>query len=562
LCLKHAKPISNHCVFCIDASDLPYEQKVEVLSGQTGSPRQIEQTAQLTNPDSRVLLRNIDSDEATLGVFAECYQGLRTGDANRFIRNFWEVTGFRNGWVPFKSSSDETAGYYGGNTHALLWEDGRGQLAEYARATRERLHDMHESGNRSWGKRGIAFGQITLRPTHYFGEHYDNTLAVITPKQPNQLPALWAFCTSSAYVEAVRQLERGLYVTNASLVKVPFDLEYWQKVAAKKYPSGLPEPYSDDPTQWIFHGHPSVSAEPLQVAVARLLDYRWPAELDDSMRLSSEARELVQRCSGLEEYSDSDGIACIPSVRGEDPAAERLRALLTVAYGDDWSPAKEQELISATGSKAKDLDEWLCNDFFEHHCKLFHHRPFIWHIWDGRRRDGFHALVNYHKLAEGDGKGRQLLESLTYSYLGEWITRQKDGVKRGEGGAEDRLAAALELQKRLIAIIEGEPPFDIFVRWRPIEKQPIGWEPDINDGVRINIRPFMASDIPGGRKGAGVLRWKPNIKWSKDRGKEPKRPQEQFPWFWKDGNFTGDRVNDVHLTNEEKHKAREKAAKK
>ena len=27
-------------------------------------------------------------------------------------------------------------------------------------------------------------------------------------------------------------------------------------------------------------------------------------------------------------------------------------------------------------------------------------------------RDGFHALVNYHKLAEGDGKGRRLLESL------------------------------------------------------------------------------------------------------------------------------------------------------
>ena len=67
------------------------------------------------------------------------------------------------------------------------------------------------------------------------------------------------------------------------------------------------------------------------------------------------------------------------------------------------------------------LDDWLRNGFFEQHCKLFHHRPFIWHIWDGRRRDGFHALVNYHKLAESNGKGRRLLESLTYSYLGAWI---------------------------------------------------------------------------------------------------------------------------------------------
>ena len=43
------------------------------------------------------------------------------------------------------------------------------------------------------------------------------------------------------------------------------------------------------------------------------------------------------------------------------------------------------------------LDDWLRNQFFEQHCKRFHHRPFIWHIWDGRK-DGFSCLVNYHKL--------------------------------------------------------------------------------------------------------------------------------------------------------------------
>ena len=205
------------------------------------------------------------------------------------------------------------------------------------------------------------------------------------------------------------------------------------------------------------------------------------------------------------------------------------------------------------------LDDWLRNRFFEDHCKLFHHRPFLLHIWDGRKRDGFHALVNYHKLVQGNGKGRQLLESLIYSYLGDWITRQQDGVKRGEGGAEDRLAAALELQKRLVAVLDGDPPCDIFIRWKSIEEQPIGWEPDINDGVRLNIRPFMAHDLPGGKKGAGVLRAKPNIHWRKDRGREPVRDQAHFPWFWKNGKFTGERVNDVHLTNGQKRAAREAA---
>ena len=134
-------------------------------------------------------------------------------------------------------------------------------------------------------------------------------------------------------------------------------------------------------------------------------------------------------------------------------------------------------------------------------------------------------------------------------------------MKRGEGGAEDRLAAALELQKRLIAILEGEPPFDIFIRWKPVEEQPIGWEPDINDGVRLNIRPFMAQEIPGGKKGTGILRAKPNIHWKKDRGKEPQtvREQEAVPWFWNSDKFTGERVNDVHLAIAEKRAARDRA---
>ena len=47
-------------------------------------------------------------------------------------------------------------------------------------------------------------------------------------------------------------------------------------------------------------------------------------------------------------------------------------------------------------------------------------------------------------------------------------------------------------------------------------------EPRLNDGVRMNIRPFVQ---------AGILRKNPNIKWTKDRGNEPQR-QDEYPWFW------------------------------
>jgi hypothetical protein len=496
----------------------------------------------LNGPDSRITLEAHGSVK-TLGGYANSPQGIKTGDDGCFRRNWWELPTFDERWRPFQGTP-ESNGFVGGMRYAIDWaENGR----NFARL----------QGTTAWGKHGVVvklMGDLTF--SLYSGAYFDSNVTAIIPHKKTILQAIWTFCLSPEFKEELNVIEDGIKVNNATVVKVPFDLDYWTKVAEEKYPNGLPQLYSDDPTQWIFHGHPAQSDYPLQVAVTRVLGCRWPVELDPKMELADEQREWVNECEELLKYTDEDGIVCIPSVRGEETADSRLRILLVAAFGPDWSPLVEQELIKATGANAYNLDEWLRDHFFEQHCNLFHHRPFIWHIWDGRRRDGFHALVNYHKLAEGNGKGRRLLENLTYSYLGEWITRQREGVKRGEGGAEDRLAAALELQKRLIAIIEGEPPFDIFLRWKPIEDQPIGWEPDINDGVRLNIRPFLAQDIPGGRKGAGILRWKPNIDWKKDRGKEPFRPKEQYPWLWKDGEFTGDRVNDIHLNINDKQKAR------
>ena len=120
-------------------------------------------------------------------------------------------------------------------------------------------------------------------------------------------------------------------------------------------------------------------------------------------------------------------------------------------------------------------------------------------------------------------------------------------------GAQEKLAAAESLKKKLELIREGEAPYDIFVRWKPIEKQPIGWDPDLNDGVRLNIRPFMTvGDVR--KRGAGVLRDKPNIKWNKDRGKDV----ESAPWYHL---FKGDRINGHHLSLEEKRAANKRKEK-
>jgi len=415
------------------------------------------------------------------------------------------------------------------------------------------------------------------------GEVFGDHVAPLLPKKEEHLPAIWAFAQSGELAHQVRLLDKQVKIAVGSLLKVPFSLSRWLQVADEDFPNGLPEPESDDPTQWLFHGRPEESTAPLQAALARLLGYRWPAELDDQMRLSKRPRALVERCDELLKFADEDGIVCIWPVRGEASVADRLRTLLAAAFGDAWSASKERELLQAAadefnkGKVARSLDEWLVERFFEEHCKVFHHRPFIWHIWDGRA-DGFNALVNYHRLAGPDGEGRRTLESLTFSYLGDWIERQRADQRQDKEGADARLAAALDLQEQLKKILAGEPPYDIFVRWKPLHKQPIGWEPDINDGVRLNIRPFMSASLrKGGKKGAGILRTKPNTKWKKDRGKEPEslRPKADFPWFWScdpekrpehrqdfqgGTKFDGNRWNDLHYPNEVKHAARERQA--
>lgn len=513
------------------------------------------QAKQLENPDARVGLETT-SGISFLNKYAEGLVGLQTGDDPMFLMAFWETECMDHTTWEFLQGTPSIFTTYAGQSWVVRWEQKDGLLFSTPSA-------CPTKGLKALGKPGIAMHRMgQLFPYLYSKERFHQNVAVIVPHNPAHLPAIWCFCSSPEYKEAVQRIDQSLKVTNTTLVTVPFNLERWQKVADENYPHGLPGPYSDDPTQWIFHGHPCGSviwdentkktvkgslrtdASVLQVAVARLLGYRWPAELDTSMELTEEQWAWVKRCEDLQSFADADGIVCLPPVRGEASASERLLNLLAAAYGDAWSNDILAALLSNAHQAGKTLEIWLREKFFAQHCKLFRNRPFIWHIWDGLR-DGFAALVNYHKF---DHKN---LETLIYTYLGDWISRQKQDIATGIDGAQERLNAAEVLKKRLELILEGEAPYDIFVRWKPLAQQPLGWEPDIEDGVRLNIRPFLS--VPDvGKKGAGILHDKPNINWNKDRGKD----EESSPWYHL---FNGDRINDYHLTLAEKRAAREVA---
>lgn len=532
IAITELHPQINAAFAGLDANDArdPAGKAAVLLAGDV---RLLRQAAQFHNPDNRIGT-NGSAGQKLLATYARGNAGMRTGDAPQYIICFWEIEGAVRGWKYQQSTVDQTA-LFSGCEHMIHWEDGRGRYYAYvqAQAAGGYKSGVWKAGDQVWGKTGILISQIgNMDACLYLGEAFDNNASAIVPHDSSHVAAIWAFCSSSEYPAAVRRLDRKLNVTNATLVKVPFDLRYWQEVAAEKYPNGLPQPYSDDPTQWLFHGHPRHAAPgtELHVALARLAGYRWPAETDPEMRLSAEARARIAEAPTLPE-ADMDGLLALVPVLGERPLADRLRAYCAIAWGDAWQAGTEAALIAAACERAKDkppkrltLDAWLRTYAARQHAKLFHDRPFLWWITDGRA-DGFTVVAHYHRLTRAN------LERLAYTVLGDWITRLGD---------DPRTEAARVLQAKLARILEGEAPYDIFVRWKPLEKQPLGWDPDLDDGVRLNIRPFIEAE---------VLAHEPNVKYGVDRGKDV----PSAPWFKV---FNGERRNDHHTTLAEKRAAR------
>ncbi|GDX95759.1 hypothetical protein LBMAG47_14230 [Planctomycetia bacterium] len=548
-------PTDSSCLpsLNVEGARSPEEKARSLVTTQVTTSNQL---GQMRNTDCIVLEDLTRSAMTTLGDYMTTAQGLVTGDDNKFVRRWWESPLLSDEWTWLHLQPRNTEPY-SGRVATIRWQGGSGDLHK-----RSKAHNFPPP--EFLGAAGVAIQRMDLNATIFSGNVFGDHLAPLVPRDVSTLLPLWCFCESADFTAEVRKVDAALKVAVGSFAKVPFDLPHWETVAAERYPAGMPVPHTSDPTQWLFNGHPKDSDSPLHVAVARLVGYQWPrqtgSEFPDCPALGAD---------GLERHADADGIVCLSSVRGEPTAADRLLSLLADAYGSDWSADLRDKLLADVDANGKTLDDWLRDSFFEQHLKLFHQRPFVWHIWDGLR-DGFHCLVNYHRLAGPDGQGRRTLEKIAYEYLGDWITRQKAQQAAGEEGADARVAAAVHLQEQLAKIIEGEPPFDIFVRWKPLAEQPIGWDPDINDGVRLNIRPFMTARPLGAKaKKACILRAAPGIKWDKDRGNEPDRPKDQFPWFWTwdeesqdflgGTKFDGKRHNDLHYTRRAKEAARAKA---
>jgi hypothetical protein len=211
--------------------------------------------------------------------------------------------------------------------------------------------------------------------------------------------------------------------------------------------------------------------------------------------------------------ADDNGIVPFSQATGETRLAERVRHELAGLFPERNESQLEVEIVnelrrSVRGYKrCASIDDWLANIFFEYHANLYKNRPIFWHIASsqGTGSFAFGAIVHYHRF---DKNG---MAKLRATYIRDTIDelRRETGLADKAGRADDRieLQAKVEeaqtLDKRLQWIQEGrhegldggERDYRILTPWKDASTRPRGWDPDLDDGVKVNIAPLERAGV-------------------------------------------------------------------
>ena len=225
--LTEARPDADTVFAGLDANDAP-DPALKATVLREGAVRVLAQEEQRRNPDFRIAVEET-SKHRLLGDYAHGVHGLGSKDTPMFFRQFWEQILPVADWELLQTTIEDTCNF-GGMEQAVFWQNARGIL--HQRGSRG---EAVLAGAMAWGQSGVLISQMRALPAClYVGDIFDKNAAAIVPHDPVHLPAIWAFCSSPNYTAAIRRIDQTLKVTNATLVKVPFDLAHWQNVAAEK----------------------------------------------------------------------------------------------------------------------------------------------------------------------------------------------------------------------------------------------------------------------------------------------------------------------------------------
>ena len=180
----------------------------------------------------------------------------------------------------------------------------------------------------------------------------------------------------------------------------------------------------------------------ISVLALLLLSYRWPKQI--------EANEPIP------DWADEDGIIPLTDGTSEQRLVDRVRKRIAAEFEGGDVVVIEREFVEIMG---KPLDQWMETEFFKHHLKQFKKRPIAWQIQSGkytcRIKPAFACLVYYHKL-DGD-----TLPKIRTQYVGPLRQRYETELRGIEAVPVDARSTRQDKRRvELEKLIEELKEFD------------------------------------------------------------------------------------------------------
>ncbi len=484
---------------------------------------------------------------------ATASKGMGSGTNERFYQRWWEVdkaeVGQGRKWVPL-ANGGEYSPFYRTYEHVVYWENDGHAIRHNFGSNGKPLFRF--SGSRfmfkpgiSWGKRTDFFNAQVLPKGSIFSDEGNS----LFPHQENDCFLILGLLNSALICYLLNKTSGG-HKTSGYVGKIPI------KVGHRDILELNAKEYYELCEQWDTGNELSTNfVKPwlLQIAdrlpevttITNLIDECMEWETQDSAKCRYQQRQIDAAVYSLYEIStedrtiierelsnrpnetvwpqmvgksaeqkrlehlcrliscivknivevDSDGIVPLVTCASEPLLIDRVRKNLDNIFGVERSLGIESEINALLGKRTT-IEIWLAKQYFKYHVGLYKKRPIFWHITSDD--SSFGAIVHYHRF------NRDRLQKLRSVYLYDFVQRVQGEVARLASATdstaretvatlEGNLASARALDEKLRQIEEGE--FAIKVPWKTPEQQPKGWNPDIDDGVKVNIGPFEAAGV-------------------------------------------------------------------
>ena len=186
--------------------------------------------------------------------------------------------------------------------------------------------------------------------------------------------------------------------------------------------------------------------------------------------------------------ADTDGLMLLDPGHPDD-LATRVVQVLEAIYGEQDS---EEILHAATGGKP--LADYLKGDFFKRHVQQYRKRPIYWLLQSPKKG---YSLYAFHEKLTRD----RLFLVGSDSYLGGKINAVRTQVqelraaivKESGGSQRKKLERELDAKEALLLDLEAfARNLDAVTGTINSRGQVVGWQPEIDDGVLLNLAPIYS----------------------------------------------------------------------